>query len=478
MELVRLLLRLLHWSGALRHPSPAAGCYPLYSAALLGLTACFVATQVVCWCVVLCRQVVCWCVVLCRQVVCWCMGLCQQVVCWCVVLCRQVVCWCVVLCRQVVCWCVVLCRQVVCWCVVLCRQVVCWCVVLCRQVAAVVDRQAGADLDQATLALCVASTMCVAICKVLNILRSEQLFLRLAHEVTTQPDGLSAWERAAWVASARRVRRLSAVYGALAASMAVTWPAAPLVARGGGGALPFVARFPFDVGAPAGYAAAFAFQLVVVGVVAVVVPCSDLFTVACVQRLGTLLRILERRVERLGAAASGGPRPTPATGRAVAGADPLHRALRDCVSLHQRIISEAECLNQAVGGALLPQVVASAAGICFLLFQVAKKTSFHVVETGKLLGYLTFMLSQLLFYCWFGDDMLSKSERVALAAYRCAWPGAPPHFQRALLLVSMRARKPLTLRAGKFFVFSRQAFVQVMNVSYSYFTVLRSLSEA
>ncbi|XP_047004529.1 odorant receptor Or2-like [Schistocerca americana] len=316
MELVRLLLRLMHWSGALRHPSPVAGCYPLYSAALLCLTACFVATQV----------------------------------------------------------------------------------------AAVVDRQAGADLDQATLALCVASTMCVAICKVLNILRSEQLFLRLAHE------------------------------------------------------------------------------LVVVGVVAVVVPCSDLFTVACVQRLGTLLRILERRVERLGAAASaptpGGQRPTPATGRAVAGADPLHRALRDCVSLHQRIISEAECLNRAVGGALLPQVVASAAGICFLLFQVAKKTSFHVVETGKLLGYLTFMLSQLLFYCWFGDDMLSKSERVALAAYRCAWPGAPTNFQRSLLLVSMRARKPLTLRAGKFFVFSRQAFVQVMNVSYSYFTVLRSLSEA
>ncbi|XP_047121433.1 uncharacterized protein LOC124805054 [Schistocerca piceifrons] len=329
MELVRLLLRLMHWSGALRHPSPASGCYPLYSAAVLGLTACFVATQV----------------------------------------------------------------------------------------AAVVDRQAGADLDQATLALCVASTMCVAICKVLNILRSEQLFLRLAHQVTTQPEGLSAWERAAWVASARRVRRLSAVYGALAASMAVTWPAAPLVAAGaggGGGALPFVARFPFDVGAPAGYAAAFAFQLVVVGVVAVVVPCSDLFTVACVQRLGTLLRILERRVERLGAAASaptpGGQRPAPATGRAVAGADPLHRALRDCISLHQRIISEAECLNQAVGGALLPQVVASAAGICFLLFQVAKKTSFHVVETGKLLGYLTFMMSQLLFYCWFGDDMLSKGS--------------------------------------------------------------------
>ncbi|XP_049837917.1 odorant receptor Or2-like [Schistocerca gregaria] len=386
MELMRLLLRLMHWSGALRHPSPAAGCYPLYSAALLALTACFVATQV----------------------------------------------------------------------------------------AAVVDRKAGADLDQATLALCVASTMCVAICKILNILRSEQLFLRLAHEVTTQPEGLSAGERAAWAASARRVRRLSAVYGALAASMAVTWPAAPLVARGGGAALPFVARFPFDVGAPAGYAAAFAFQLVVVGVVAVVVPCSDLFTVACVQRLGTLLDILERRVERLGVAGSpqspGGSRHSPA--------DPLHRALRDCVSLHQRIISEAECLNQAVGGALLPQVVASAAGICFLLFQVAKKTSFHVVETGKLLGYLTFMLSQLLFYCWFGDDMLSKSERVALAAYRCAWPGAPTHFQRSLLLVSMRARKPLTLRAGKFFVFSRQAFVQVMNVSYSYFTVLRSLSEA
>ncbi|XP_049791826.1 odorant receptor Or2-like [Schistocerca nitens] len=217
--------------------------------------------------------------------------------------------------------------------------------------------------------------------------------------------------------------------------------------------------------------------LVVVGVAAVVVPCCDLFTVACVQRLVTLLRILERRVERLGIAGSV-PRHTPATGRAVAGADPLHRALRDCVSLHQRIISEAECLNQAVGGALLPQVVASAAGICFLLFQVAKKTSFHVVETGKLLGYLTFMLSQLLFYCWFGDDMLSMSERVALAAYRCAWPGAPPDFQRSLLLVSMRARKPLTLRAGKFFVFSRQAFVQVMNASYSYFTVLRSLSEA
>nr|ALD51464.1 odorant receptor 10 [Locusta migratoria] len=389
MELAHLLLRLLHWSGALRHPSKPCGCYLLYSAAVVTIIGLFVVTQV----------------------------------------------------------------------------------------AAVVDRQAGSDLDQATLALCVASTMCVGMCKILNILRSEHLFLKLADEVSRQPDGLSAWEAGAWLWSRGRVRRLSAVYLSLAASMAVTWPAAPLAV--GGGALPFVARFPFDVAAPAGYAAAFAFQVLVVAVVGVVVPCTDLFTVSCVEHLNSLLHILVHRVERLNALETGArPQHATADDKAAAVADPLHRDLADCVALHQRIISEAECLNQAIGGVLLLQVVASSAGICFLLFQVAKKTTFHLVETGKLLGYLTFMLSQLLFYCWFGDDMLSKSESVSLASYRCRWPDAPTRFQRSLLMVSMRAHRPLTLRAGKFFVFSRQAFVQVMNVSYSYFTVLRSLSEA
>nr|WBF91115.1 odorant receptor SameORX [Schistocerca americana] len=102
-----------------------------------------------------------------------------------------------------------------------------------------------------------------------------------------------------------------------------------------------------------------------------------------------------------------------------------------------------------------------------------------MAEAAKFGCYLSVMLAQLFVYCWFGDELITESENVSTVVYSTvtSLQGYPVSLKRSLLLMMTRAQRPLHITAAGFFDLSRESFVKVLNVSYSFFAILRNFKE-
>ncbi|XP_047116015.1 uncharacterized protein LOC124795977 [Schistocerca piceifrons] len=79
----------------------------------------------------------------------------------------------------------------------------------------------------------------------------------------------------------------------------------------------------------------------------------------------------------------------------------------------------------------------------------------------KYVAYMSVMVTELGVYCWFGNELITESEAVAESACYCAHGARPVALRRGLLLVAVRAGRPLSISAGPLYVFCREAFVSV-----------------
>ncbi|KAF9413437.1 hypothetical protein HW555_008329 [Spodoptera exigua] len=69
-------------------------------------------------------------------------------------------------------------------------------------------------------------------------------------------------------------------------------------------------------------------------------------------------------------------------------------------------------------------------------------------------------------------DKLMSSENLHRVLYKCYWYEQDVKFKRDLCFAMMRISRPLFLRAGHYIILSRQTFVAILRMSYSYFAVL------
>ncbi|XP_049828953.1 uncharacterized protein LOC126267695 [Schistocerca gregaria] len=95
----------------------------------------------------------------------------------------------------------------------------------------------------------------------------------------------------------------------------------------------------------------------------------------------------------------------------------------------------------------------------------------------KYVAYMSVMVTELGVYCWFGNELITESEAVAESACYCAHRARPTALRRGLLLVAVRAARPLTISAGPLYVFCREAFVSIANASYSFCAILRNFKD-
>ncbi|KPJ10092.1 Odorant receptor 2a [Papilio machaon] len=94
------------------------------------------------------------------------------------------------------------------------------------------------------------------------------------------------------------------------------------------------------------------------------------------------------------------------------------------------------------------------------------------LQFASIVTYLSVMISQLFVCCWCGHELTATSENLHTVLYKCAWYEQDVKFKRALCLVMMRMSKPIVVKAGHYVPLSRQTFVSILRMSYSYFAVL------
>nr|XP_022912590.1 odorant receptor 4-like [Onthophagus taurus] len=147
----------------------------------------------------------------------------------------------------------------------------------------------------------------------------------------------------------------------------------------------------------------------------------------------------------------------------------------DCIKHHHAIIELADGAEITFSLLMLIQFLGSLFLICFQLFQLS------LYELGSfrffsMICYLFLMLYQILIYCWHGNEVMLVSNEIIDAAFESDWINVSTSSQKSLLLMMMRAQRPIKMSAGKFTFLSLETFMAIVRGSGSYFMVLRNMN--
>ncbi|KAL6445333.1 hypothetical protein ACFW04_002268 [Cataglyphis niger] len=75
-------------------------------------------------------------------------------------------------------------------------------------------------------------------------------------------------------------------------------------------------------------------------------------------------------------------------------------------------------------------------------------------------------------YCVVGEILIEKCEGICYAAYEYAWYTLKPNEARSLMLIMIRAERPLYITAGKIFPMTLSLFCSLIKTSAGYISVL------
>ncbi|XP_055595100.1 odorant receptor 4-like [Uranotaenia lowii] len=157
----------------------------------------------------------------------------------------------------------------------------------------------------------------------------------------------------------------------------------------------------------------------------------------------------------------------------------LQAAVREnfyrAVQRHQSLLSCKDAMETVFSTTFFLNFAASTIIMCMQGFLITT-ADFYVVIKFTL--FMVCFLVEIFFLCYYGDEVLQKSSDIAQAAYGCRWyqqavSGA--NFGKNLIPVIVRAQQPMVLMAWKLWPITINTFGMILNASWSYFTLLRTV---
>ncbi|RVE48271.1 hypothetical protein evm_007128 [Chilo suppressalis] len=110
--------------------------------------------------------------------------------------------------------------------------------------------------------------------------------------------------------------------------------------------------------------------------------------------------------------------------------------------------------------------------ICFCTFCGA------LVENWNEMRYKCFLfvaLFESLLLCWFGHRLIESSQDISQAVYNSGWYKASSKIKSSLLVILIRAQRPLHITTFGYSVISLKTFTTLIKTAWSYFTLLLNL---
>ncbi|KAJ8727675.1 hypothetical protein PYW07_001794 [Mythimna separata] len=156
----------------------------------------------------------------------------------------------------------------------------------------------------------------------------------------------------------------------------------------------------------------------------------------------------------------------------------LATTFRNCFRQHQLLIDCAEKFSRTYSYGFMTQLLASSAAICVVLVQVAQDaSSFKSIQLITSAAFLVAMIIQLGIQCFTGNELTLQAGRISEAVMECKWECIPTSQRRPLLMMIMRAQRPLKLTAAGFKDIDNVCFLSIMKAAYSYYAVLTQKQE-
>lgn len=141
------------------------------------------------------------------------------------------------------------------------------------------------------------------------------------------------------------------------------------------------------------------------------------------------------------------------------------------IEYHKRIIRYVEELNELVATVCLVEIILFGILLSALLFLtvIVQKT----VQLVFACIYIFMIMFQLFNFYWLSNELIEQSGELGFALYDSPWYTFSIKNRKTFLLVLLRTQKPLNIMIGNIAPVTLQTFQSIINVSYSYFTILR-----
>ncbi|XP_047503803.1 odorant receptor 49b-like [Pieris napi] len=101
----------------------------------------------------------------------------------------------------------------------------------------------------------------------------------------------------------------------------------------------------------------------------------------------------------------------------------------------------------------------------------------NFVRMASIATYLLNMMEQVFIYCYEGNELAVGSENISRCAYEWPWYTCSVRLRRSTLILMTRCGRTAMLTAGGFTTLSLDSFMRILKASYTFFTVLRQVSE-
>nr|QNH68030.1 odorant receptor 3 [Apriona germarii] len=147
-----------------------------------------------------------------------------------------------------------------------------------------------------------------------------------------------------------------------------------------------------------------------------------------------------------------------------------------CAKHHVQILEFCEEVEIEFSYLMLSQFLFSLYTLCFQLYQLSLMGNVFSFDFISMCFYLTLLMYQLFCYCWYGNEIMVQSAKFSEELYNSDWLVLNISTKKSLLLMMMRAQRPVKFTAGKFVLLSLQTFMAIVRGSASYFMVLRQMS--
>ncbi|XP_052903053.1 odorant receptor 49b-like [Anopheles moucheti] len=141
------------------------------------------------------------------------------------------------------------------------------------------------------------------------------------------------------------------------------------------------------------------------------------------------------------------------------------------VNLHDLVLRSAGTLEEILRTQMLFIYASTVFELCLVMtvLSLAFKDLYLLITMFCVIGHCLF---QTFSFSYLGTELIEESESVADSIFHSTWYIQNVNRQKDLCFALMRAKKPVSLTAGKFFVVKRESFTQVIKQAYTIFTLM------
>ncbi|XP_018337039.1 PREDICTED: putative odorant receptor 85d [Trachymyrmex septentrionalis] len=147
---------------------------------------------------------------------------------------------------------------------------------------------------------------------------------------------------------------------------------------------------------------------------------------------------------------------------------------RECVIQHTCIFEFALIANEKFRLTITVQFLVSMLVVCFNLHQLTQ-TSMLSAKYVQIVLYMFCMLTQISFYCWYGNEIKLKSRQLVSNIFEMEWFVLDYRVQKDLSIIMMRSIVPIEFTSAYVISMNLQSFVSLLKTSYSAFNILQQI---